>query len=163
MLIRYLTIALLSVSLAGCGFHLRGSGPSTLDISSVYVDAGSARKLGEEVSTQLSSMGVALPASAEEAEYTLKLTNEREDRKLLTVSADTGKVEEYELIYAATMSVIGQDGKVLSEDQDVSARRDLTFDEGAVVGKFEEERTMQEDLRRRVAANVLRRLSAVTR
>ena len=163
MFSRYLTIVLLSISLAGCGFHLRGSGPSTLDISSVYVDAGGARKLGEEVSAQLSSTGVTLPGSAEEAEYTLKLSNEREDRNLLTVSADTGKVEEYELIYAATMSVIDQDGTMLIKDQEVSARRDLTFDEGAVVGKFEEERTMQEDLRRRVAAGVLRRLNAVTR
>jgi len=161
MQIRYLTIIILAAALAGCGFHLRGSGPGALDISSIYVDADGARKLGEEVSSQLSGMGVVTTASADAAEYTLKLANERQERKVLTVSAQTGKVEEYELIYSANMSVINADGKALSKNQPVTARRDLTYDEDAVLGKFEEERIMQEDLRKQVAANVLRRLNAV--
>lgn len=163
MLIRYLTVVFLSALLAGCGFHLRGSGPGSLDVSSVYVDAGSARKLGEEVSLQLSGLGVAIPNAPDAAEYVLKLANERQERKVLTVSAQTGKVEEYELIYSANMSVIGPDGKTITDNEPVTARQDLAYDEDAVLGKFEEARTVVEDLRRQVAASVLRRLNAVTR
>ncbi len=161
--IRIANIMLLALLLHACGFHLRGSGPGALAVSSVHVDAGGARKLGEEVSAQLSGLGVALPATADAAEVVLKLGNERQERKVLTVSAQTGKVEEYELILSATMTVLDAEGNILSKNQPVSARRDLTYDEAAVLGKFEEERILQEELRKQVAANVLRRLSAVAR
>ena len=160
---RYLTIILYVAILAGCGFHLRGSGPTTLNLSSVYVDASSARKLGDEVTSQLSGLGVTTPATADEAEVVLKLRNERQERNLLSVSGDTGKVEEYEIVHSALMSVVGTDGNVISKEQLISARRDLAYDEDAVLGKFEEERTVQVELRKQVASNILRRLNAVVK
>ena len=163
MYFRLFTLILLTSLISGCGFHLRGSGPGSVNISSVYVDASTARHLAEEVKSQLSGLGVAIASSSDAAEYVLKLNNEKQDRKVLSVSSQTGKVEEYELIYSATMSVIDATGKSLSKNQRVAARRDLSFDEAAVLGKFDEERTLQEDLRKQVAASVLRRLNAVVK
>ncbi|MCG8325386.1 MAG: LPS assembly lipoprotein LptE [Thiotrichales bacterium] len=160
---RLLLLPLLACAVAACGFHLRGSGPGELNVSSVYVDASGARKLGEEVSSQLSGLGVTMTSSPDAAEYVLKLANERQERKVLTVSAATGKVEEYELIYSANMSVLDASGKAVGKNQQISARRDLSYDEDAVLGKFEEERTIQDELRKQVAANVLRRLNAAVR
>jgi outer membrane lipopolysaccharide assembly protein LptE/RlpB len=43
----------------------------------------------------------------------------------------------------------------------VSATRDLTFDEGSVLGKVQEESILKRDIAKQVAASVLRRLRAV--
>lgn len=153
----------LLASIAGCGYHLRGSGPGALSINSVFVQSSGANKLADEVRNQLNGMGVSTPGEAEAAEYVLNLSAERENRKVLTVAADTGKVQEYEISFTAFMSVSDAAGQVLSKNQTVRAKRDLTVDEDAVLGKFEEERTIQNELRKQAAANVLRRLQAVTR
>ncbi len=159
-MLRLFTLLIISGLISGCGFHLRGSGPGALDVSSIYVDESNARKLADQVKTQLDSIGVALTATPESAEYVLQLSNERQDRKVLSVSSTTGKVEEFELIYSATMSVLNANGDYLSRNQTVSARRDLAYDETAVLGKFDEERILQEGLRQQVASSVLRRLNA---
>ncbi len=160
---RLLFLLSLIVSLAACGYHLRGSGPRTLTVNSVHVQSSGANKLAHEVKNQLNGFGVSTPASAEEAEYVLSLSAERENRKVLTVAADTGKVQEYEVSFSATMSVTDAAGQELGKNQTIRAKRDLTVDEDAVLGKFEEERTIQEELRKQAASSVLRRLQAVTR
>lgn len=162
-IIRIIFLFSLFVSLAACGFHLRGSGPGALSINSVYVQSSGANKIADEVKNQLNGLGVITPGNAESAEYTLSLSSEREARKVLTVAADTGKVQEYEISFSVSMSVTDASGQELSKNQSVRAKRDLTVDEDAVLGKFEEERTIQEELKRQTAASVLRRLQAVTR
>ncbi len=60
------------------------------------------------------------------------------------------------------MDASHSDGKLIVEDDRISASRDFTFDENAVLGKFSEEELLQEDIVRRAASQVLRRLQALT-
>ena len=158
-------LILLTVLMAvqSCGFHLRGSGPGSLDIDSVHVRSESADKLAREVTSQLSGFGIATPDVPDNAQYVLILSREVQDRKILTVTADTGKVQEYEVFFSATMTVRNAAGDDLSTNQKIRVKRDLTVDEDAVLGKFEEERTIQAELLQQAAASVLRRLQTVTR
>ncbi len=166
-IIRTILICTVLASLAACGFQLRGSGPNTLNVSnalnvfSVYVQSQGANRFAEEVKTQLQFLDITTPRQAEEAEYVLHLQNEKQDRKVLTVSSSTGKVQEFELTFSVLMSVSDTNGDVLSTQQTVKATRDLIFDEDAVLGKYEEEKIIYEELRRQVAASVLRRMQAV--
>lgn len=161
MKMRILMISLLLFTSA-CGFHLRGSQTTKFDISNVYIHSSSATKLAAEVKSQLGSSGSSVAKSAETAEYVLVLKEEHFERSVLSVSAATGKVEEFQILYTAKMDVSDGDGKVIAEDDRISASRDFTFDEDAVLGKFSEEELLRDDIVRRAASQVLRRLQALT-
>ena len=79
---------------------------------------------------------------------------------MLSVSATTGKVEEYQIVFQAKIDVMHADGTYIIENEKISAIRDFAFDENAVLGEFSEESIIQEDLIRPAASRVLRRLQA---
>ncbi|MEM6998774.1 MAG: LPS assembly lipoprotein LptE [Pseudomonadota bacterium] len=155
-----LLIGLLLLTSA-CGFHLRGSQMTNFDVSNIFVQPAGATKLATEVKSQLSGAGVSIANSAETATYIVTLREERFVREVLSVAADTGKVEEFQIVYTAKMDVFSPDGKTIVKNDNVRSVRDFTFDEDAVLGKFSEEALLQEDIVRRAASQVLRRLQAL--
>ncbi len=157
---RLLLICLLILTSA-CGFHLRGSQTTNFDVANIYLNPASAPKLTKEVKTQLSGAGVTLASSSESASYIVTLREERFDKAVLSVSASTGKVEEYQIVYKAKMDAVEASGRTIVQDDKIRSARDLTFDENAVLGKFSEEELLHEDLVRRAASQVLRRLQAL--
>jgi len=129
-----------------------------LGTSSINVDSRGANRLASIVKAQLQIAGITITDTAEKAEYILHLNNEAYDRNVLSVSPRTGKVEEFELIYSAKMAVSRSDGTPVLPSNSIRVVRDFTFDEDAVLGKFTEEKLLQEDLTRSAASQVLQRL-----
>ncbi len=160
---RLLMMICLLLLTTACGFHLRGSQVTDFDIANVYINPSSAPKLAKEVMSQLSGSGVTMANSAQDAAYVITLKEERFDKSVLSVSAATGKVEEYQIVYSAKMDAAQSDGKSIVQNDRISVMRDFTFDENAVLGKFSEEGLVQEDLIRSAASQVLRRLQALLR
>ena len=157
---RLLLISIMLLTTA-CGFHLRGSQTADLNVSNIYIQSTGASKLEREVIGQLSGSGVSIASSAENASYIVNLKQESFERTVLSVSAATGKVEEYQISYKAKMDVVKAGGETLARDDNVQSSRDFTFDEDAVLGKFTEEEIIREDLVRLAASQVLRRLQAL--
>tara|TARA_R110000782_G_scaffold199498_1_gene288473 strand:+ start:400 stop:897 length:498 start_codon:yes stop_codon:yes gene_type:complete len=157
---RLILICLLLLTTA-CGFHLRGSQLTKFDVANIYISPASAPKLAKEVKSQLAGAGVTLSDSNVGATYIVTLKEERFEKSILSVSATTGKVEEYELLYSAKMDASHADGRSIIQNDQVSVARDFTFDENAVLSKFSEESILQDDLVRRSASQVLRRLQAL--
>lgn len=162
MNLRYSLLLLLLASLHACGFELRGSNLDSLRQSSVYVNASGGNTLASEVRQQLQFADIPLARTASDAEYVVNISNETFERKVLSVSAQTGKVEEYEIFYKAFLSVTGPDGKKLINSEPITAQRDYAFDSGAVLGSFDNEAVLQRDISKFAASTVLRRLQAVT-
>ncbi len=98
--------------------------------------------------------------SSQDAAYVVTLKEERFVRSVLSVSAATGKVEEFRIVFNANMDTILSDGSSIFNNENIRAFRDITFDENAVLGKFSEEGVIEEDLVRSAARQVLRRLQA---
>ncbi len=157
---RLLLICLLILTSA-CGFHLRGSQMTDFDVANIYIHSSSAPQLAAEVKSQLTGAGVTLATSPENASYIVTLKEERFEKSVLSVNAATGKVEEYRIILMAKMDASYSDGKSIVEDDGITSTRDFTFDENAVLGKFSEEELLREDIVRRAASQVLRRLQAL--
>jgi len=158
----WLTLVLATM-LAACGFQLRGSNLDTLKSSQVYIKSAGAHELAEQIKKQLEYAEVPVVQDQTQADYTIELGHETFKRSVLSVSAQTGKVEEYEITYHSSLSVSGPNGKVLLKNEPLMAQRDFTFDEDSVLGKFDEENKLHEELTKNVADTVLRRLRAVTR
>ncbi len=120
MRITWLLIPILVITSA-CGFHLRGSQPQAQveDIDSLYIRTSRAGNVGREVSAQLGQSGITIRSGADEAEYRLTLANERFDRDVLSVSAQTGKAEEYRLYLTIQMSVSHSDDGLLLNNETV--------------------------------------------
>lgn len=160
MKMRLLLICLLLFTTA-CGFHLRGSQSTKFDVANIYIQPGSAPSLEKEVKSQLVGAGVSLASSAESAAYIVILKEEAFEKSVLSVSATTGKVEEYQLVFKAKMDALGAGGEKITKNDRIRTSRDYTFDEDAVLGKFSEETLLREDLIRNAASQTLRRLQAL--
>lgn len=161
MSLRHSLILLFLASLCACGFELRGSNLEPLKQSSLYVNSSGANMLAREIKEQLQFAEVPIARTAKDADYILDISNEQVERKVLSVSGETGKVEEYEILYRAFFSVRGPDGKTLVKLEPIMAQRDYVFVDDAVLGKSDEENKLHEEMRRQSAAGVLRRLRAV--
>lgn len=154
-------LLLLAVSIiAACGFQLRGSNLDSLRNSRVYIDSGGTT-LATELRKQLLYSDVPVTRTASEADYIIGISNEKFDRKVLSVSARTGKVEEYELYYRADLTVTEANGKQLIKSEPVTAQKDYVFEEGSVHASFEQEQILQREISKNAATAVLRRLQAV--
>ena len=163
MTLRLGLFLLLLCGLGACGFQLRGSNLETLQHSQVYVQSNGASALAREVKIQLQNADVIPVNSVTDAKYIINLSNESFERRILSVSPQTGKVEEYEIAYSANVSITGPNGDTILKSEPITAFRDYTFDESAVLGKFEEEQVLHNDIVRHAASNVLRRLQAVAK
>lgn len=158
-----LLIILLLLGISACGFHPRGSNLEELNNANIFIQAGSGSDLALELRRQLSFAGVNVTDSAENADYVIHLSDETRDKDVLSVSSETGKVAEYELTTSSLLSISGSDHKRLVNEETISARRDYIFDQDSVLGKFDEEQKIREEMNQQLAASIIRRLRAVTR
>jgi len=156
-----LIFVFLLIGLSACGFQLRGANLQALQNASIFVQSSNANVLASEVKRQLLDADITPVSSASDADYIVNLSNESFNRKVLSVSPTTGKVEEYEVTYTAMLNITGPDKSSTTGAKPVSASRDYTFDEGSVLGKIKEESVLKKDIAKQVAATVLRRLRAV--
>ncbi len=141
--------------LAGCGFHLRGQGEAPLAVKSVYVDAGSAPLLGGELKKLLRQRDISLAGSRDRAEVVIAVSDEKFDRRVLSVDPDTGKAREFQIAYRAKVRA-ERDGRELFPVETLQQLRDYLFDETAVLGKKAEETQLHREILRESAQAVLR-------
>ena len=163
MTLRISLLLLLAVAMTACGFQLRGSNLAALKNSRVYIKSGGTDELALQVRRKLEFSDVPVIEDAAEADYIIELSHESFKRSVLSVSAETGKVEEYEITYKTLLTINGPNGQVLLKTEPITAQRDYTFDEDSVLGKFDEENKLREELTRHAADMVLRRFQAVNR
>ena len=155
---RLLLIYILLLTTA-CGFHLRGSQTTKINIDNVFINGDSA--LAEEVKSQFINSGASLATSAQNAAHIVTLKETNFEKSVLSVSPTTGKVEEYQILFQAKIDAMHADGTYIIENEKITVTRDFAFDETEVLGEFSEESIIQEDLVRRAANQILRRLQAL--
>ena len=158
------TVAFLTVLvflLGGCGFHLRGSRPSQLQGTRIFLESHGANAITAEVRQRLGIHEIPLATDPKQADLIVTLNNERFDRRVLSVDPRTGKWREFELSYEVDFAIDRPDGAPLAKRGTIQISRDLAFDETAVISKFEEENLLRGEMMKDAAETVLRRLERV--
>lgn len=145
--------------LNSCGFQLRGN--YGFHFSTAYIQAEAADLIASEVSRTLSEAGIKITSAPKDAQIVVFLRNERVDRRVLSVSAASGKMQEIELNGRAELEVRQPDDKVLLETRLLSLLRDYSFDETAVLAMGNEEYVLRLELLRDLVAQVLRSLQTI--
>ena len=158
-------VVLLIMGLAqGCGYHLRGQSPQAKVARghNIYITASAASRLAAAVKAQLAVSDVIVRDSMDGSDYILRLYGEEFERQVLSVSPESGKVEEYQVTLTGRISISKADGQELITDQSIRVSSDYAIDEDAALGKFAEEETIMGELVEQAAAQIIRRLNTLT-
>ena len=155
-------VVLAVILVQGCGYHLRGQSPQVKAEGgySIHVSAA-AGPLADAVKSQLAISGVRVTDGIKGADYVLTMSGGAFERQVASVSPETGKVEEYLIIFTARISISEAGGEGLVTGQDIRVSGDYAFDEDAALGKFSEEETIREELIEQAAARIIRRLDTL--
>lgn len=158
---RLTLIALLSLLLAACGFHLAGTLPLPRVLKRVYIDLSQPYQVSEpplEVALRerLVQRGATVVAKTEKAETQLRIWNLVERREALSIGPD-GKALEYRLLVSVNYEVRRGDQVLLPTDS-LSASRDYSFEAGSILAKEAEESQLREFIQGELAELLLLRL-----
>ncbi len=161
-LVAALLAVLLTTSLAGCGYYLRGSTPdSQLPFESVYVDAPSGTPLERELRTAIRSQrSTQLIDDPKAAMVALRVLDEKQERKVLTLNSQ-GQVREFSLTYRIRYELANQKNKKLLEPTEIALQTILSYSESQVLAKEQEEKLIFDDLRHDAISQIMRQLAQV--
>ena len=156
------TFALLVAAflLAGCGFHLQGSGSLPEGTRKVYVvTADQVTPFAVELRRAIERSGGQLSNTSAEADTVVRIRRDRSGRRVLSVSA-RNTPQEYEIFYSVEYSV-ERGGKEVLEMQPLEMIRNLSFDEAQLLAKDREETIIREAMAKDLAMLVTRRLESL--
>jgi LPS-assembly lipoprotein len=161
-MIRHLLTLSLALALAGCGFHLRNALTLPPDLGPVrVVSTDRYSPLAESLATSLTRAGATpAPAGSTDAAV-LDLLSERWGDTPIAVD-ELGRSQEFSLRYAVIFELRKADGSTLVPRQTVELSRDYISNPVNTIGTEGEREILVRELRREMAASVLRRIDAVT-
>ncbi len=148
------------VSLAGCGFALRGS--YELPYKGIFVAAPSTSAVASLVRRELGTTSTKPVTTAKAADAELTISIERRDRQILSLSG-AGRVREYELKLLVRYQFAESSGRVLIPTSEIQLTRILTYDDSLIIAKQQEEALLYTDMEKDIAGQILRRMVAVKR
>jgi len=147
---RVLLPACLLVTLAACGFQLRGSASLPGEMAVTFIAGGKPYdSLHDDFAEALRARQVKVTDVRSEATAVLNILKNSRDKEVLSVNT-AGKVLEFQLSQSIRFSVETTDKIPLLEPQGVSLSRDYLYSSTDVLSKKREEavvrRTMQREL-----------------
>ena len=155
-----LTLALtLALLLGACGFHLRGQGSFALPFQSLYVQSSNNYSpFITQLKAAIATTGVQVTDTAEQAELTLDIVSEKQSKQILSLSG-AGRVREYRLQYQLSLRAFDAKQQDWLPAQEISLRRDYSYDDTQVLAKEQEESLLYRDMRNEAVQQILRRLN----
>ena len=147
-----------TLALAACGFHLRGL--TELSFETLYIEQSGANSIEKELKRNLTTNGVKIVGTPEQAELQVNLMGESTQKRILSLSG-SGKVREYELLYRVSFRVKETASPTWGEVQTVETRRDYTYDDSLLLAKEGEEARLYNDMRSDASREIMRRLSVL--
>ena len=155
MLTRFFAL-LLTLSLAGCGFQLRGN--ATLPFESVFVEGG--QEIVVNLDRAIRPTATKVTARAQDAQVTLQILGESREKRILSLD-NAGRVSEYRLLYRVSFKAVDSKGRELLGPQQIELRRDITFNDNQTLAKESEELLLYRDMQVDAVQQIIRRMSVI--
>jgi LPS-assembly lipoprotein len=154
---RHFLYAILIVSLASCGFHLRGA--ADISFNSIFIQ-GNTLVINKNLKKSLVSNNIKVLPSAEGADLLLEMIGEESEKRILSIGGQ-GTVNEFELYYRVHYRIKQAGAELWSQVHTVEARRDFTYSDANLLAKQREEKRLNDDMQADVVRGIMRRLSAI--
>ena len=151
-----LVVALL-LTLAACGFRLRGS--AEVPFETLFLPGatgGIALDLKRNIQVGTNAKVVDDPGKAEAV---LQFTEETRQKEVLSLTG-TGKVREFQLRYRVGFRVHDGKGGEYIPQSTIQLTRDVTFNDTEILAKEQEEQLLFRDMQSDMVQQILRRLAA---
>ncbi|WP_439102777.1 LPS-assembly lipoprotein LptE [Congregibacter sp.] len=153
----------LCLLITACGFQLRGTGGASAlpsGWSRMYLASNDPNgELTRIVESTFSASGIIWVPRAE-AQHILRLGPETFSQRNLSVNAQA-RAAEFDLQMSADFIVFNSKREKVMDRTTASVNKQMENDPQNVVGKAEEVRVLQGELRRELATQILRRISFV--
>ncbi|MCD9087403.1 LPS assembly lipoprotein LptE [Stenotrophomonas sp. SY1] len=168
---RYLIALILAAGLTGCGFHLRNKLALPADMPAVKVESTVRyselvkllnRGLRSSGATVVGEDGTPGQGKDDPALARLQIRSERWGDLPIAIDGQ-GRAQEYSLRYAVVFSFLKPDGSALVPEQAVELSRDYVSPPEDATGTTTEREILADELRREMAASILRRIDSVVR
>jgi LPS-assembly lipoprotein len=148
------------LTLASCGFHLQGRQPLPEAFTYTFIDTQDEQTdFVQDLRKALIASNVNVINTRGSSGAVISVHEDKLTERVLSVSARNIPTE-YELTYKVRFSVLSE-GKKLIDDEEISATRDISFDEAQLLAKEREQEILSEALARDLVALVMRRLAAL--
>ena len=152
-------LLMLSLFLAGCGFHLRGDLVLPELYQRVYLVDNGNTDISKPLKAALESVGSKLEPTAESATSVVTLLTSGVQRRALNVAGNS--VREYELQLNVAFVVQDHEGKQVAEQQTVSVIRNYRNNINNVLGSDNEETIIRKEMYQAAVIRILRRMKAI--
>jgi LPS-assembly lipoprotein len=149
-----------TLSLAACGFHLRGSDLKGMQFAfkSLYLKKPGETPFVADLRRALTASKVSLTDTADQAELVLEVVSEQTAKQILSLSG-SGRVKEYQLFYRVSLRAYDSKQNDWLSAEEILLSRILPYDDEQVLAKEQEEALLYKDMRTDAVAQTVRRLS----
>jgi LPS-assembly lipoprotein len=153
-----LLAAVLALSLAACGFQLRGQ--AKLPFETLYVAIPETSTMGTELKRNIiAGTRTKLVNTAAEAQAVLSVISEVRGKSILSFDT-SGRVREFQLRYALNFRVHDAKGRDYLPQSEIRLTRDVSFNDSQVLAKDAEELLLYRDMQGDMVQQILRRLAS---
>jgi LPS-assembly lipoprotein len=150
-------LLLTALLLSACGYHLRGQ--SAIPFETLYLDAANPNTpLVKDLRRNLEASRVKLVDTADQATVVLNIVSEISEQQILSLGGD-GRVNEYRLFYRVSLRAYDHQQQDWIPAEDISLRRDYTYDDSKLLAKDAEEAVLYQSMRSDMLQQILRRLN----
>lgn len=150
----------LLISISACGWHLRGSVENTQQLSQLYISAiDSKGALISELRQILKSSHTIPIEDSNLAKYSLNILEETKDKRTTGVGGEALS-SAYEITLKADYEIIVKEGNLISKATAISIRS-YNYNTAAINSATQEETLLEQEMRRDLAQQMLRRLNAI--
>jgi LPS-assembly lipoprotein len=151
-------VLLAGVTLASCGFHLRGQ--STLPFETISLATPEGSLLGEDLKRSIvSGSQTRIVDRAADAQAVLQVIGEQREKVILSLTG-AGRVNEFLLRYRLVFKVHDGKGRDIIPQNEIVLTREMSYNDQQVLAKEAEEQLLYRDMQRDMVQQVMRRLAA---
>ena len=157
-----LLAASLPLGMVGCGFALRGT--PKFAFKSLFSPFAESSLLGTELKRSLEAGGnvrvITDARQISQADVILDVLQEQREKTVVAVNA-SGQVREFQLRIRFQFKLSSAKGNELIPLTEIVQRRDISFNESAVLAKESEEGVLYREMQSDIIQQIMRRLASL--
>ena len=154
---RLLLAIVVMITLAGCGFYLRGDMPLPPAMERVYIDTPVSSPLRYELESQLLAAGAEVVEQKAAATTLLVVRSATIRSRILSLDV-LGRASEYGLTLSVKYSLQTENGVIMDQPLSSRVERDFRVDPDDVLGRGAEQGMVEREMYSIAAAQMMRRL-----
>jgi LPS-assembly lipoprotein len=158
---RWITLLLLSASLCGCGFQLRGFHQEPVWLARVAIIVNSAEfDIQHQLAEGLRGVNVLVSPDPSQASYWLIIEQDKVEQQITSISSSTTP-RQHALQYTVLYKLQRANGQELIPETVVKVSHQWTENSDRILGSNDEAETIKHEMRQEAVTRIIHQLSKI--